>query len=132
MNPPFLLPGLLLAIASSCPSSAADTALGKSTWGGEAAIFVVLEGGADIEFECARGRIEKPVMVDGNGGFDLPGTLTPEGPGPTRDDGGSGTTVRYQGRVKGTSMTLIVQSGDKQIGSYNLTRDREVVLRKCR
>jgi hypothetical protein len=131
MNRPFLLPGLLVAVASSCVSTAADTLLGKGSWGGEAAIFVVLEGGADIEFECARGRIEKPVVVDRNGDFDLPGTFTPEGPGPTRNEGGSGATMRYQGRVKGTSMTLIVRSGDKEIGSYRLERDREVVLRKC-
>ena len=132
MNPPLLLPGLLLAVASSCPSSAADTALSKGKWAGEAVILVVQERGADIEFECARGRIEGPLIVDGNGDFDLAGTFSPEGPGPSRDEGSSGTAARYQGHVKGASMTLVVRSGDKQIGSYHLDRDREVVLRKCR
>lgn len=132
MNPSsLLLSGFLLAVASSCVSAAADTPLAKGRWGGDAAIFVVVDGGAEIEFECARGRVEKTVVVDRNGDFDMPGTLTPEGPGPSRDEG-AGSAVRYEGHVKGTTMTLVVWSGDRKIGSYDLTRDREVVLRKCR
>lgn len=132
MKPPSLLvPGLCLAIASSCVSAAADTPLTKGRWAGEAAIFVVVDGGAEIEFECARGRIDKAVAVDRNGDFDMAGTLTPDGPGPARDEG-AGSAARYQGHVKGTTMTLVVWNGDKKVGSYELTRDREVVLRKCR
>jgi len=122
---------LLIVVAASCGLSASETTLGKSTWGGDAAILQVVEGGADIEFECAAGRIEGPIRIDSHGAFDVAGTWTAEGPGPTRDEG-SATAVRYRGQVKGDTMTLTVRSATAEIGTYALTRDRQSILRKCR
>jgi hypothetical protein len=126
-----LVSGLLLAVAARRVSASEGT-LGKSVWGGDSAILEVVEGGANLEFDCARGRIEGPIRIDGHGDFDAPGTFTPEGPGPTRDDDSSASKVRYQGHVKGETLQLTVRTDKEQIGSHTLTRDRQPILRKCR
>jgi len=104
----------------------------QGTWGGERVIIKVTEAGADLEFECARGRINQAIRPDQHGDFDLPGSLTPEGRGPTRDGGDNANQVRYQGHLQDKTMTLTVVSGDEKLGPYTLTRDSEPILRKCR
>ncbi|MEO8359841.1 MAG: hypothetical protein ABI672_07420 [Vicinamibacteria bacterium] len=122
--------GLAIAIASACPA-ASVTRLSPGVWGGDAAILEVTKDGANVEFECAVGVITKPIVLDAKGGFDLPGTFTAEGRGPTRDDA-TGSVARYVGSVKGETLTLTVSAEGKEIGSYPLTRGRQSVLRKCR
>lgn len=104
----------------------------QGTWGGERVIIKVNESGADLEFECAIGRISQVLQLDAQSNFDLPGTLTPEGRGPTRDGGDAANKVRYQGHVQDKTMTLTVVSEDQKLGPYTLTRDSEPILRKCR
>ena len=93
---------LAILVAASCGLAASEAALPKGVWGGDTAILEVVEGGANIEFECATGRIEGAVRVDSKGEFDLPGTLASDGPGPSRDEGSSASPVRYQGTSRAT------------------------------
>ena len=125
-------PSLWLAIASSCTLLASEATLPRGVWGGDSIVLEVVTGGADLEFDCARGRISEPLKLDGKGTFVLPGTFAPEGPGPTRDDAPPPAPARYQGSVKGDTMTLSVVRGEQQIGTFKLTRGRQTVLRKCR
>jgi hypothetical protein len=122
----------LTAFAASAPVLAAGRALAPGPWGGEKVILEVVAEGADVEFECARGRIGAPIELDGNGDFDLPGSFGAESRGPTRDRAGAATETRYRGHVEGDTMTLTVSVDGKQMGPYTLTRERRPILKKCK
>jgi hypothetical protein len=121
-----------LAIPAAVTVRAADRTLPAGPWGGATVILEVVADGADVEFECARGRISTPIKLDDKGDFDVPGTFGAEGRGPSRDDTGSSSAARYKGHVDGDTMTLNVTIGDREMGSFRLTRDRRPVLKKCR
>jgi hypothetical protein len=121
---------LALGIALGAPAPAHDLSPGR--WGGDTLILEVLADGANVEFECAIGRIDKPIRLDRRGNFDLPGTVRAEGHGPVRDGADSAAKARYRGHVAGGTMTLTVIAGDQQMGPYTLTRDRRPILKKCR
>jgi hypothetical protein len=119
-----------MVVPVSGPLYAGSGALARGTWGGDRVILEVVAEGADVEFECARGRIDTPIELDAKGEFDLPGTFGAEGRGPARD--GVASAARYRGHVEGDTMTLNVTVDGKEGGPYTLTRDRQSVLRKCR
>lgn len=104
----------------------------QGTWGGERVIMKVNDGGAELEFECATGRISQAIQLDSHGDFELPGSFTPEGHGPVRGDGNNVNQVKYQGHVQDKTMTLTVIAGDEKLGPYSLSRDSEPILKKCR
>jgi len=124
--------GFGLGVPASAALSAGDRSPGPGPWGGDTLILEVVADGAEVEFECARGRISKPVKLDRRGDFDLPGTFAAEGHGPVRDGARSDGKTRYKGHVEGGTMTLTVISGDQRMGPYTLTRDRRPILKKCR
>lgn len=117
--------GMLVAAGTGAPKL-------QGTWGGEKAIIKVNESGADLEFECAHGRINQAIQPGQNGDFELPGTLIPEGHGPVRDGPDNANRVRFHGHVQDRTLTLTILSGDEKIGPYTLTRDNEPILKKCR
>src|SRR5262245_23188083 len=123
--------GLALASPPAAAAAVSDTAMARGVWGGDQLIVEIVADGADVEFECARGRITKSVKLDARGDFDLPGTFTPQTPGPTRDDA-AGAPARYRGHVEGDTLTLTVTQGSAKLGPYTLTRDRRPILKKCR
>lgn len=126
---------LALALASPAAALLADgRAAAPGTWGGDTLILEVVADGADLEFECARGRITKPIKLDRHSDFDLPGTFSPEGHGPIRDGPTAADTTKthYQGHIDGDTMTLTLVRGENRMGPYTLTRGRQTILRKCR
>lgn len=112
---------------------AAD-ALMPGVWGGQHIRFEVTEeGGARIEYDCARGTIEGKILVDSAGRFNVAGTHYREHGGPVREgEGSSGQPVRFTGRVGGSLMSLTVTRGRETIGTYTLTRDSQGRVVKCR
>ena len=127
-----LAPHLALFTVAAVTAFATDRTLATGPWGGDKVIFEVVADGADVEFECARGRIDTVITLDGKGDFDLPGTFGAEGRGPARDGDGAAANARYRGHVEGDTMALDVTVGDRQIGPFTLTRDRRPALKKCR
>ena len=118
----------------SKPAPAGD-ALVPGVWGGEHIRFEVTEGGAVIEYDCAHGTVEGPVVVDRRGRFSVEGTHHEERGGPSRPgDDAAGYRVRLSGRVGGSLMRLTVtRAGTRRVvGTFDLARDREPVLVKCR
>ena len=128
----WLFSGFALAACSARAFVSNPQALADGPWGGDQIAIDVVASGADIEFECAAGRITETLKIDERGDFDLRGVFTPQSHGPERDDSSSTTQARYQGRVKGDAMTLTVVNGDKTLGPFSLIRGRASVLRKCR
>src|SRR6266550_6332883 len=90
--------------------------LANGVWGGQHIRAEVTDSGANIEFDCAHGAIDQPIVLDGKGSFDVKGKFTPEHGGPTRrDEESNDRLVRYVGQVKGQTLTLtITDAGTKE------------------
>ena len=123
---------LVWALTAPATIAAGGHEVATGLWGGAKAILEVTGEGADVEFECARGHIGKPISTDEKGEFDMVGTFAAEGHGPARDGDAAETKARYQGHVDGDTMTLEVTVGDRRMGPFNLTHGEQPVLRKCR
>jgi hypothetical protein len=107
----------------------------EGLWGGAHLRMSVGRESAQLEFDCASGRIGAPFEVDSEGRFDLPGTYTRHGPGPIRvGREPTARPARYAGRVEGGRMTLSVrlEGADKPLGEYTLARGKEGRVVKCR
>lgn len=124
--------GLSLVACAAHARLGPSEALPTGPWGGERAVLEVRQGGADIEFECAAGAVTAPFILAEGGAFDLPGTFRPQRPGPERDTDPAASAARYQGDVRGDTMTLTVVRGSDKWGPYTLTRGARPALRKCR
>ena len=109
--------------------------LATGVWGGQHIRVAVTDSGADIEFDCAHGTIDQPIVLDGKGAFDVEGKFTTERGGPTRrDQKANYRLVRYVGQVKEQALTLtITDAGTKEtIDSFTLTHGSDGRLMKCR
>ena len=103
-------------------------------WGGQNARLEVSEGGAQIQFSCARGSIEGPVAVDSEGRFNAKGTFTAEGMGPrNEDDPPKPRPAVYSGVVSEKKMTLTVTVPDDKAegGTFELTLGEPGRVRRC-
>src|SRR5438128_12695492 len=88
-------------------------------WGGPGIALRTTPGGATIQFNCAQGRIDKPIALDGIGSFDATGTyvqvksdigMPPAGEHP----------ARFTGSIVGDNLTLTVTLTDtgRLLGSF--------------
>ena len=130
--------GLLVLVACLAgppvsPTPPPGHPLGEGQWGGDHISMTVTAGGARLEFDCAHGEIEEPILLDADGRFDSRGVYVREAPGPTRLDGPKGKSARYQGRVEKNSMTVsvVVAGSDEPVGPFTLQRDRLARVMKC-
>jgi len=138
-----LVPALLIALTAGAKPRKMKR-LQTGDWGGNHIRLHVTDGGAEIEYDCAHGRINGPLTLDSRGRFSWRGEHNPERPGPTRaDDTGSGQSVSYTGWVKGNTMSLTVRrmtmnltvrstGANDFIGTFALTRGGGGRVFKCR
>lgn len=113
----------------------APDALMPGVWGGEHIRFEVTETGAKVEYDCAHGTVEGKIVVDAQGRFNVYGLHYEEHGGPVRPgDDASGYRVRLSGRVGGSLLKLTVTRAGtrKVVGTFDLARDREPLIVKCR
>jgi hypothetical protein len=127
---------VLIATFSSPQSSARGRKrhrLAQGTWGGPHIRLAVGDSSATVEYDCAHGQIDGPLVIDSRGRFSLKGTHSPEHGGPVRDNEQSaGQPARYTGWTDGKKMTLTVTLGRKEtIGTFNLTLGGSGRLFKC-
>ena len=109
----------------------------RGTWGGKHVRLTVTANGAEVEFDCAHGRIDHRIVLDSRGRFDLTGTFEPEGgPASIPVEGSTpakSIVARYRGRVTRGKMTLILTrsaTGDRE-EEFSLTHGRTPSLEKC-
>lgn len=107
------------------------------TWGGDHLRLEVRENGADAQYDCGHGEIAGPLTLGKDRRFDVRGTFVREGHGPIRVGRPPvSRPARYEGQVKGATLTLKVTLTDteplQEIGTFTLTRGREGRLWKCR
>ena len=134
-----LLTVAFLTIASTlalCASSggAGPKRVSAGQWGATGIAMEVTESGAQIEYDCARGTISGPLVLDAEGRFDVKGRHFREHGGPVREgEESNGQPVRYTGQVTGDTMTLEVkpEGSDTPISSHTLVRGKTGRVRKC-
>jgi hypothetical protein len=109
--------------------------LPAGVWGGQHIRMDVTANGANLEYDCAASTIDEPIVLDGDGNFDVKGKYSPQHGGPARrDEETDGPAAHYVGQVKDNEMTLTITIADKKdlFGSFNLRKGSEGRLMKCR
>jgi len=102
-------------------------------WGGEHIRLEVGTKSAKVEYDCAHGEIEGPLVVDAGGRFKLTGKHTPERGGPVReDDSRRSIPATFVGSIDGDKMTLTLKLGDSEDETFTLEKGKEANLFKCK
>jgi len=105
----------------------------RGVWGGQHINIEVGEKSATIEYDCASGVIDGPLVVDGNGQFKLRGSHKRERGGPIRaDDPGKTEPATYSGSINGNTMTLMLKLGDSDEETFTLEKGKPGDLFKCK
>jgi hypothetical protein len=123
-----------IAWADGLPPAAQRRQVPPGLWGGEHVRMMVSTRGTLLEYDCASGKIDRPVILDVRGGFNTEGSYTSERGGPRRDGDAVVTRARYVGRVSGDTMRLTVrlEHSKEPVGVFTLTRGDDPLLTKCR
>ncbi len=104
------------------------------SWGGQHVGLVLDAAGGKLDYDCAAGTIDGPVILNLLGEFHEKGTHTPGTGGPVRQDQVPlALPALYHGSVRGERMTLrvIVPSNGTVIGPLELMLGAAPVLMRC-
>ena len=127
--PALLLPLLALGCASVGPANAPLT----GAWGGPHIGLTIGAARTEIQYDCADGAIEGPILPDTDGRFSVEGIHRPGHGGPAIQDEVLPTyLVRFVGTVRGAKMTLTgrVENG-VLLGPFTLVRGAEPGIFRC-
>jgi hypothetical protein len=141
MKRPFATLSALFALAVAAatlgfgpPGGRETKRVSAGTWGAMGVNMEVTDSGAQIEYDCAHGTIDQPLLLDADGRLDVKGRHFREHGGPIRQDEESrGEPVRYVGQVTGDTLTLTVKptGSDTPIRSVELVRGKTGRIHKC-
>jgi hypothetical protein len=107
--------------------------IATGVWGGEHIRIDVRAKSATIEYDCASGMIDGPLLVNSNGEFNLRGTHKMERGGPVRaDDNPKEHPATYTGSIKGNTMTLTLKFADFEPETFTLEKGKPGELFKCK
>jgi len=107
--------------------------ISTGVWGGQHISMQVGAKSATIEYDCANGVIDGPLVVDAEGKFNLRGKHHVQHGGPIRaDESSEGQPATYTGSIKGDEMTLTVKLGDHEPQEFTLEKGKEGELVKCK
>ena len=102
-------------------------------WGGQHINMKVGAKSATIEYDCATGVIQGPLVVDRDGNFNLHGTHRRQRGGPVRaDETPQDNPATYTGSIKGNTMTLNLKAGDSEVETFTLEKGKEGELFRCK
>jgi len=125
---------MLMALVN-LPSSAElkKRGLHAGRWGGQHISFDVSSKGAKIEYDCAHATIDRAIVLDPNGRFNISGRQFQERGGPVRQGAQTGYAVIFSGEVKGKNMTLTVRNSStkEELGTFTLVHGAQPKLVKC-
>ncbi len=124
---------VLLSIFSLAVATQKMQRIAKGVWGGQHINLNVGANSATIEYDCASGVIDGPLVIDSEGKFNLRGTHSPERGGPMRaDDNPNRQPASYSGSIKGNTMTLKLKLGDSDVETFTLEKGKPGDLFKCK
>ncbi|GMQ82588.1 MAG: hypothetical protein BMS9Abin05_2042 [Rhodothermia bacterium] len=115
----------------SGPDEAETILLG--IWGGQHVSMDIQNSSVTIEYDCAYGAIDEPIVLDQRGNFGANGTHVFEF-GPIRiDDEPDAHPAFYTGQVRGSDLTLMVFLTDtgQKIGPFSLEYGNAGRVYKC-
>jgi hypothetical protein len=103
------------------------------TWGGQHINMQVTAKSATIEYDCAHGAINGPLVVNKDGHFNLRGTHTMERGGPIRaDEKSNDQPATYTGSIRGNTMTLTLKVAGLDDETFTLAKGTQGELFKCK
>jgi hypothetical protein len=137
-----LLPLALLTLwqSGSCKTASTKTAnqepkrVAAGVWGGSDVRLNVSDSASQLQFACAHGEIQEPLVLTAEGHFSVRGTFFAETPGPTRvDDPPRAQPALYEGEIKDQVMTLAITLTEtkKPVGNFTLEFGKSGRLRRC-
>jgi hypothetical protein len=122
--------GLLTAVTAKTQNM---QRIATGLWGGQHISVEVGEKSATIEYDCASGVIDGPLVVDSNGHFKLRGTHKMERGGPVRaDENSKAHPATFTGSIKGNTMTLKLKLSGFDEETFTLEKGKEGELVKCK
>jgi hypothetical protein len=130
-----VIPATALMALTACtaiPAVPAGPLIGN--WGGQHIGLQLSGSGGTVDYDCAAGRIDGPVVPDGSGRFRAVGVHTPAMGGPERvGEQRPSYSASYSGQVSGDWMTLRVDVPSQRIviGPYRLQRNAQPMLMRC-
>jgi hypothetical protein len=122
----------LLVLTACLEANAPEQIVGD--WGGQHLGLVANAAGADLEYDCAAGKIAEPIRPDAAGRFSVIGEHYPGHGGPSLiGEQQVKRPARYDGSVRGGSMTLEVTLTDTQelLGTFKLVYGASPHVFKC-
>lgn len=125
---------LLLTLAAAGCVTSPTPVIGPGPWGGAHVSMQITAAGARLEYDCAEGAIEEPLLPDAEGRFTAVGSHTPGHGGPIREgEILPAYRARYDGHVSGDRMTLTVTLTETRVvlGSFELRRGSSGQLVRC-
>lgn len=126
-----LFVGLLLLISVIATQKMHSIPTGN--WGGQHINMKVGAKSATIEYDCASGVIQGPLVIDSDGNFNLRGTHRMQRGGPTRaDETPNDHPATYTGSIKGNTMTLNLKISDSDEETFMLEKGKEGELFRCK
>jgi hypothetical protein len=125
--------GILLSAAGPCAADLAGP-VAPSEWGGDHVGLTVSATGGTLEYDCASGTIDQPIVTATNGNFVAQGTHTIGHGGPIMvGETPDRHPARYDGWTDGETMRLSVTLTDtgQKLGEYTLVRGQSPHVFKC-
>ena len=125
---------LLFALLMMSLMAMKQQRIATGVWGGQHIQIKVGANSATIEYDCANGVIDGPLVIDADGRFSLRGTHRMERGGPVRaDEEPRKIPAIYTGSIKGNTMTLTLKLADSQDEeTFTLERGKEGDIFKCK
>ena len=119
---------LLMSLTAKNPQRIAT-----GVWGGPHINIAVGAKSATIEYDCASGVINGPLVVDSKGNFNLRGIHRMERGGPVRaDEDAMQVAATYTGSIKGNTMTLTLKLSGSDEETFTLEKGKPGELFKCK
>jgi len=124
---------MLWIFYSGCASSVSQIDL-TGKWGGKHIGILVSDSSATLEYDCAHGTIDEPIITDDEGKFEVSGIHIFEHGGAIRiDEALDEHPALYKGHILGDEMTLIliITDTNTEIDTFSLTRGDDPLIYKC-
>jgi hypothetical protein len=123
----------LVVLAAATLVACREDLVPNGAWGGEHAALTVTDNGGTVEFDCARGTLDHPLVLDDLGRFSVVGTFLPERGAVRETDAVEKRPARYQGRLERdrVEFTVTLESQTAR-GPFTVGLGKKPELKKCR
>ena len=123
-----------LSVNQTTNTSSNQTSELRGLWGGQHINLEIGDAGAEIDYDCAHGRITEKIVPDRNGKFTVKGVHVRERPGPVRLGQENEQAASYQASIDGDTMTLTVTltQNNEEVGTFTLTKGKIGRVVKCK